>query len=93
MTRIEIITVRLSSPKYESDINRLFSELEAERGTNTDETVRPVLFRCSRASTDWSIHLYCKNQETVSGKTLSGRALAEALSSFGLVNHSAWEQI
>ncbi len=93
MTRIEIITVRLSSPKYESDIKRLFSELEVEQRINADEAVKPVLFRCSRTSTDWSIHLCCKNQKIVSGKTRNGQALAEVLSTFGLINHSVWEQI
>ncbi len=93
MRQIEIITVRLSNPKYEPDVKKLFLDLGVEQGIKKNEAVRPVLFRCSSISTDWSIHLCCKNQETLSGKTLNGRALAEVLSAFGLVSHSVWEQI
>ncbi len=92
MTRIEIITVRLSCPKYESDVRRLFQEIGLKQGTEVNEAVRLVLFRCPEVSSDWSIHLYWETQRTVSEKTRIGRTIAEVLCAFGLVNHSVWEQ-
>ncbi len=91
MTRIEIITVRLSCPKYESDVRKFFREIRLKQGAKANEVITSVLFRCSEVSSDWSIHLHWETQQTDSEKTLIGRTIAEVLCAFGLVNHSVWE--
>ncbi len=93
MTLIEIITVRLSSSKYESDVRRIYQEIRSKQGTKTDEVVSSVLFHCPKVSTDWSIHLQRETQQAVFEKTNSGRMIAEIFQTIGLVNHSIWEQV
>ncbi len=92
MTVIEIIAVRLSNPKYESNVRRLYREIGSKQATKTDEVVSSALLHCPGVSTDWSIHLQRETQQTIFGKTNGGRMIAEFFQTLGLVNHSVWEQ-
>lgn len=87
---IEIISVRLFTPKHRDVIRGIFSEVISGTGPASEKAVAAELYENDHVETDWSIHLYRNRLEDSPSKTRLGLNIAEAFCSLGLVNHSVW---
>lgn len=91
MIWIEIISVRLSHGKDAQMVQDIFRNIPRS-GTGTRSSIDAALYVDMRVETDWSIHI-CRDSENMPAqKSDLGLFMAEALRSFGLVNHSVWKR-
>ena len=88
MNWIEIITLRSNGDVQESLIQELLEPVTG-RDKNNGLTAMKI-YRNAWINTDISIHLQWKSIKVGQQGSAMGVRLAQILTEFGLVNHSAW---
>lgn len=89
---MEIITVRLSDPSREQQVKDLFSEISTELNNGLGAMQIAELYVNTKNETDWSIYLHWDRSAEERPSSVLGMSIAEALSHYGLVNHTFWEK-
>ena len=87
---IEIISVRLCEPNQRQTVKAVFNQVKHSIAHDPAFSVTAELYVNRITNTDWSIYLHWNHQEVTSPQSLLGMGIAEAFSSLGLVDHSAW---
>lgn len=90
---IEIISVRLNSPKHRAAVHEIFNQIKAVPAGVTENPVQVELYLNAKNETDWSIYIHRQQQLREPVKSILGANIAEALSSFGLINHTFWKKV
>jgi len=88
MSRLEIIHLRSSGEPLESLAERIRESIWNEGGGQA-----VALFRRNGLDTDIAIHIYHRRSEGADGPSALAFNLASALRSFGLVEHTVWEEM
>ena len=90
---IEIISLRFSRPDHYQAFLEIFNQVKRELEAAPQALICAELYVNTNVKTDWSIHLHWHRQpKEHPAKTVLGVSIAEYFQSFGLVNHSVWEQ-
>jgi hypothetical protein len=89
MTTVEIIHLRSSSEPAEALAERIKESIWMD-GSN-DETI--TVFRRSGLETDVAVHIRHRQSNGGSGASTLAFNLANALRTFGIVEHTVWEEM
>lgn len=90
---IEIISLRFSKPGHRQTLLEIFNQVKRELEVAPNALLFAELYVNTNIETDWSIYLHWNRQHgRHPAKTVLGISIAEYFQSFGLVNHSIWEQ-
>lgn len=89
MRTLEIVHLRSSGEPIEALTDQIKESIWAEG--NGSEVV--TLYRRSGLETDVAVHIYHRESEGGNGPSTLAFNLASALRTFGLVEHSVWEEL
>jgi hypothetical protein len=93
MIWFEVINIRLSNLDDHRGFRRLMGEVQRSAVATLDGPKRVILCRNVGTASDWSVHILWHNAESGPHKTGLGLNLAEALRSFGLIDHGVWQEV
>lgn len=89
MSRLEIIHLRTAGGSFASLACRIREAIGSGVGTAGAVTV----YRRNGLDTDVAVHINSRGSGDTSGPSALGLHLASALSAFGLVEHTLWEEL
>ena len=89
MSRLEIIHLRTAG-KASATLARQIREAIGSEG---DGTRFVTIYRRSGLDTDVAVHIACHGTGGKTGLSALGLHLASALSTYGLVEHTLWEEL
>ena len=88
MSRLEIIHLRIAGKSSE----HLAGQIREAIRSDVDGTGVVTIFRRSGLETDVAVHIACHGNGGKAGPSPLGLHLASALSAYGLVEHTLWEE-
>ena len=91
MTWVETISIRISKQENTTKLLNIFREMKAAQDNILEKKVSIKLYQNKNIENDWVICLCHKSSEEQVNKTGLGYVIIEAIRSFGLLNHSVWE--
>ena len=89
MSRLEIIHLRTAGTSFASLAMQI---REATRPEIDDPTV-VTIYRRDGLDTDVAVHITCRGKSNSAKVSVLGLHLASALSTYGLVEHTVWEEL
>lgn len=89
MSRLEIIHLRTAGRSFAF----LATQIREAIGSELDDRGVVKIYRRSGLDTDVAIHINSRGRDGAAGPTTLGIRLASALSSYGLVVHTTWEEL
>ena len=89
MNRLEIIHLRTAGKSS----HFLARQIREAIGPEVDGTGVVTIYRRSGLDTDVAIHIACHGNGGRAGPSALGLHLASALSAYGLVEHTLWEEL
>ena len=91
MIWIETINIRLSKQEDTTDFLKIIRTVKAVQNNTLEKKVSIKLYQNRNIENDWAICLCHKSSEEQMNKPGLGHVIIEAIRSFGLLNHSVWE--
>ncbi len=91
MNWIESINLNLSKSDDIAKVHNVFKSVKSQL-TSQDREIEAKLYRSTRSSKSWSIHLLRKFANSRPEKSKVGINLANIASSFGEVDHAIWKR-
>ena len=89
MSRLEIIHLRTAGSSFAS----LARQIREAIGSEVDGAGVVTIYRRSGLDTDVAVHIAFHGNGGRAGPTALGLHLASALSTYGLVEHTLWEEL
>jgi hypothetical protein len=89
MSRLEIIHLRTAGKSSET----LARQIREAIGSEVDGYGAVTIYRRNGLDTDVAVHITSHGREEKFGPSVLGLHLASALSAYGLVEHTVWEEI
>jgi len=89
MSRLEIIHLRTAGRSFAS----LARQIREAIGSEVDGTGVVTIYRRSGLDTDVAVHINCPGRGETASPSALGLHLASALSAYGLVEHTVWEEL
>lgn len=93
MSWIEIINLNLNKPEDKSRLRNAFKKVRSNPELRKNRAIKASLFRNTKSSTKWSIHLKREYSAPKPFKTLVGENIAGVFRSFGDVDHTVWKKV
>lgn len=90
---VEIINVRLSSPKNSAMVTEIIDHVWSGRCPETGKMINAELYLNGDFELGWSIHLVRTLKDGIPKKTVLGTNIANMFADIGLVNHSVWKTV
>jgi hypothetical protein len=89
MSRLEIIHLRTAGSSFASLAQQICEAI----GSEVDGTGVVTIYRRSGLDTDVAVHIYWHGNGERDDPSAVGLHLASALSAYGLVEHTLWEEL
>ena len=89
MNRLEIIHLRTAGKSFPS----LARQIREAIGSEVDSPGVVAIYRRSGLDTDVAVHIKYHGRGETAGPSALGLHLASALSAYGLVEHTVWEEL
>jgi hypothetical protein len=89
MSRLEIIHLRTAGSSFAS----LARQIHEAIGSEVEGTGVVTIYRRSGLDTDVAVHINSHGSGEEAGPSALGLHLASALSAYGLVEHTLWEEL